>query len=106
MELQSRKYTNWRDRLLAIPSKQTLYAGILMAIGMIQLSSCNSFLEQKADQRLSVPATVGDFQAMLDNFGNINNDYIAAGEVSAADFYLSDADVRGLGYESDRRLYT
>ncbi|MBB1643618.1 hypothetical protein A9970_06570 [Sphingobacterium sp. UME9] len=106
MELQNIKGTNWRARLLAMPSKQTLYVGVLMAIGMIQLSSCNSFLEQKADQRLSVPATVGDFQAMLDNFGNINNDYAAAVEVSAADFYLSDADVRGLGYESDRRLYT
>ncbi|MCL7987086.1 RagB/SusD family nutrient uptake outer membrane protein [Sphingobacterium sp. lm-10] len=106
MELQSKPYRNRRTGLFARWSKQILHAKVLLVLIITLCSACNSFLEQRADQRLSVPTTVADFQAMLDNFGNINNDYTAAGEVSAADFYLSDADVGGLGYESDRRLYT
>ncbi len=70
------------------------------------LSGCEKFLEEKSDKSLSVPATVEDFQALLNSYGNLNIDFIAAGEVSSDDYYLSDADFNSLSYESDKRLYT
>ncbi len=78
-------------------------AGILIISILV---GCSSYLEQKADGRLTVPTTVEDFQAMMDNFSQLNNEFASAGEVSSDDFYLTDADLRGLYYETDRRLYT
>lgn len=70
------------------------------------LSGCEKFLDEKSDKRLSVPTTIEDFQAMINNYGVLNNDFIAAGEVSSDDYYISDSDFNGLYYESDKRLYT
>lgn len=67
---------------------------------------CNKFLEEKSDKRLSVPTTVEDFQAMLNNHGIMNNNFVFAGEVSTDDYYLLDADFNKLIYESDKRQYT
>ena len=72
---------------------------------LIMFSGCEKFLDEKADKQLSVPSTIDDFQAMLNNYALLNNDFIAAGEVSADDYYISDADFNALYYESDKRLY-
>ncbi len=85
-------------------SNMFILLGVLIIATTI--TGCSDFLSQKADGRLAVPTKVVDFQAMLDNFGTVNNNFVSAGEVSADDFYLRDADLRGLSYESDRRLYT
>lgn len=70
------------------------------------LSGCESFLEVKSDQRLSVPVNLKDFQAMLNLDGVMNTNFTSSGEVSSDDYYLTDKDYNGLGNESDRRLYT
>lgn len=86
--------------------KKNIKITILSVLQLILFAGCEKFLEEKSNKQLSVPTTVEDFQAMLNNFGNLNNDFIAAGEVSADDYFLSDADFNSLGYESDKRLYT
>ena len=73
---------------------------ILLCVG------CKKFLEEKSDRSLSIPTTVDDFQAMLNNYGNLNTNFIAAGEVSADDYFLGNDEFDILYYESDKRLYT
>lgn len=73
---------------------------------LLLFSGCKKFLEEKSDKSLSIPTTVDDFQAMLNSYGNLNIDFIAAGEVSSDDYYLTDNDFNSLYYESDKRLYT
>ena len=70
------------------------------------LTSCNKFLEKKSDDKLSTPTTLDDFSALLNLTGNMNVDFISAGEVSADDYFLTDADYNGLFFESDKRQYT
>ncbi|MEN5196974.1 RagB/SusD family nutrient uptake outer membrane protein [Sphingobacterium faecium] len=86
--------------------KKIIKISILSVLPIILFSGCGKFLEEKSDKALSVPTTVEDYQAMLNNFGTLNTNFIAAGEVSSDDYYLSDADFKGLFYESDKRLYT
>lgn len=69
-------------------------------------TSCESLLNRKSDKSLAVPGTLEDFQAIMNNFATLNTNYIAAGEVSCDDNYLTDADINALNYESDKRLYT
>ncbi|RYF14147.1 MAG: RagB/SusD family nutrient uptake outer membrane protein [Flavobacteriales bacterium] len=86
--------------------KKNIQITILSALLLILISGCKKFLEEKSDKRLSIPTTAEDFQAMLNSYGNLNVDFIAAGEVSSDDYYLTDADFSSLYYESDKRQYT
>lgn len=79
---------------------------ILLFFFAISLSGCEKFLEERSDRALSVPTTVEDFQAMLNNSNDHSNEYCASGEVSSDDYYLSDADFNALELESEKRLYT
>ena len=86
--------------------KKNIQKIILSFFLLILFSGCEKFLEEKSDKRLTVPTTIEDFQAMLNSVGNLNTNFIAAGEVSADDYYISDEDFNTLEYESDKRLYT
>lgn len=86
--------------------KKNTQITVLYIVPILFLYGCEKFLEEKSDKNLSVPATVEDFQAMLNNSSILNGDFISSGEVSSDDYYISDADFNALYYESDKRLYT
>lgn len=79
---------------------------VISFILVLLLTGCKKFLEEKSNKKLSVPETLDDLQALLNN----NNLYSIvdpySGEVSAGDFYLTDTDLNGLTSQSDQRLYT
>jgi len=75
-------------------------------LSIILFTGCQKFLTEKSDRRLSTPVTIEDFQAMLNNYNDISNDFIVAGQVSSDEYYITDADFNALAYESDKRLYT
>lgn len=84
-----------------------IYNKFFLAItATIILSGCEKFLEEKSDKRLSISSTVKDYQALLDNYGLLNTNFCSSGEISADNFYLTEADFNGLRNESDKRLYT
>lgn len=56
------------------------------------LSSCNKYLDAKPDKTLVVPATVQDFQAILDNTTKMNRYYPFTTELAADNIYLTTAD--------------
>ncbi|WP_312362418.1 RagB/SusD family nutrient uptake outer membrane protein [Sphingobacterium sp.] len=86
--------------------KKYIQTVILSASILMLFSGCEKFIEEKSDNTLSIPTTIKDFQAMLNSYGNLNVDFIAAGEVSSDDYYLDDNEFSNLYYESDKRLYT
>lgn len=77
---------------------------LVPGIIFILLSGCKKFLDEKPDKKLAIPNTLTDFQALLDQYALINNNDPAAGEVSADDYYLTDADWAGRK-ETDQNMY-
>jgi tetratricopeptide (TPR) repeat protein len=67
---------------------------------------CKKFLDAKPDSHLQIPETLSDFQALLDYYPTFNNSDPASGEVSADNYYLSDADYLGLSQDVYRNTYT
>lgn len=74
-----------------------------LAVLLLSLMSCDNFLEEKPDQRLVVPGTLDDLQAMLDNTALQNDPY--SGEICAGDYYLTDADWQAMTSEQHKRAY-
>lgn len=71
--------------------------GILLACTLLQACSKKDFLNAKPDQSLTVPATLQDFQAILDNDVYMNGASSIGltpqmGEMAADNYYVSDAD--------------
>jgi hypothetical protein len=83
-----------------------MYICYVSIASILALTACDNFLDEKASKRISTTTSVGDFQALLNNYGILNANFISAGDVSSDDFYLSDQDYNGLIYDSDKRLYT
>ncbi|RZM21737.1 MAG: RagB/SusD family nutrient uptake outer membrane protein [Pedobacter sp.] len=69
-------------------------------------SACSRFLEEKSDLKLTTPETLEDNQALLDRITDVLTNFALSGMSSSDDFYLTDADYTGLGYDEDKRLYT
>lgn len=68
-------------------------------------SGCESFLDEKPDKALVVPATLRDLEALLDDHSVIANNYPSIAEISADNYYLTDSDWAGLPEEEYRRAY-
>ncbi|SFA60122.1 SusD family protein [Pedobacter suwonensis] len=72
----------------------------------MSLPGCKKFLDEKSDMKLAVPERLDDLQALLNN-ENLNNAVDpGAAEVSADDYFVTDADLNSLSNEQNRRLYT
>lgn len=69
------------------------------------ISGCREVLNEKSDLKLATAATVEANQALLDMYGVFNTEFASAGETSADDCYMTDADLDGLNYEEERNLY-
>ncbi|MDP4129794.1 MAG: RagB/SusD family nutrient uptake outer membrane protein [Bacteroidota bacterium] len=70
-------------------------AGILVG-SLIFFTGCKKYLDQKSNQSLSALSSVQDLQSLLDNFYPVNTYDPIAGEVSADNYYVYDADWSGL----------
>jgi len=77
---------------------------LILVIGFLNIG-CKKFLDEKSNKKLAIPQTLEDLQALLDNTGGINEAGPSEGEISADDYYLTDADWGGLTYETDKNVY-
>ncbi|MEN5378765.1 RagB/SusD family nutrient uptake outer membrane protein [Sphingobacterium kitahiroshimense] len=78
------------------------YIGILF---MIFFVSCNSFLDVKPDQKMTIPKSLKDCDALLDDYFTMNNNYPVAGEVGSDHYYLSDVNFDAITIDADRQAY-
>lgn len=66
----------------------------------------DSWLEAKPDKALILPRSLKDYQALLDNTAEFNNQLTGGlGEVGAGDFFLSDNDYLSLASPLERNTY-
>ncbi|KIO77517.1 hypothetical protein TH53_08725 [Pedobacter lusitanus] len=79
-------------------------AVILMVGCCAGFLGCEKFLDEKTNRKLAVPATLQDFQALLDHT-DMNVSAPSAGEISSDAYYLTDKKWAGLESENQRRMY-
>ncbi len=68
------------------------------------LPSCEKYLDVKPDQKLAVPESLDDLQALIDNY-NVQIIESDALEVSAGEFTVTDANLASLSSDFHRRMY-
>ncbi len=80
---------------------------LLLLLGASLLAGCDSFLDETPDKKLALPDTLPDLQALLDYYGNLNEDDPAgSAETSADNYYLPTATWAAMSNEAERRKYT
>ncbi|QIH35498.1 RagB/SusD family nutrient uptake outer membrane protein [Sphingobacterium sp. DR205] len=76
----------------------------LLFIACCSLLSCEKYLDVKPDQKLAVPESLDDLQALIDNYP-IHIFQSDALEVSAGEFTVIDANLASLSSDFHRRMY-
>lgn len=79
---------------------------LILFVSLMMMQGCTDFLDEKSDSQLAIPTTVADFQALLDNYANMNGEFASAGAISSDDYYLTDAQFNAIPFEENKRLYT
>lgn len=79
---------------------------ILIVLAGLQLAGCKKFLDAKPDQKLQEANTVDAVQALLDNETIMNLNNPGTGEISADNYYLTDAGWAGVTSAAQRNMYT
>lgn len=79
---------------------------VLVCLVAICATGCKKYLDKKPDQQLAIPATIKDYQALLDN-NNLMNQVLSGsiGEASADNYYLSNSDWASLNSEGEKNMY-
>lgn len=85
---------------------RSMYALLLLLMALLP-AGCDSFLDASPDKKLAVPDTLRDAQALLDNYGTMNqNNPSASGETSADNYYIPTPAFLAMSNEGERRKYT
>jgi hypothetical protein len=89
---------------LSLKSKVHHYYQLIAV--MLIFSSCDKYLEEKANKSLIVPTTIEDLQGLLDNNDNLNQRTTPGfGETSSDDYFLTLASYNSMSVE-DQNSYT
>lgn len=78
---------------------------LLFLIFALTATGCKKLLDEKPVKGLQIPSTLQDFQALLDAYVLINRSDPSAGEMSADDYYLTDAALSSRT-EEEKATYT
>lgn len=78
---------------------------LILFVSVMMMQGCTDFLDEKSDSQLAIPTTIADFQALLDNYANMNGEFASAGAISSDDYYLTDAQFNTIPFEENKRLY-
>jgi len=84
--------------------KKRNYIYILIVLALMLHSCTKGVIDRKPNQSQVVPATLTDFQALLDNTSVFGSDKIGAGEIGAGDFYVNYPDYQS-AYITDQAAY-
>jgi len=78
---------------------------VIILLSVNWLTACKKFLDESPDKKLAIPTTLADCNAMLAYTSVMGTD-ASYGEVSADNYFLTQADFNALIYEGMRRAYT
>lgn len=85
--------------------KAKYFSAVAIFCFIIVSMSCKKYLDAKTDERLVVPNTIENLQALLDFYEKINLQDPTAGETSSDDYYLPYTTWQGIN-EYEKRTYT
>lgn len=88
-------------------NKPSISSIIKLAVSIIVICSfisCEKYLDIKSDKKLVVPSSLQDCQALIDNFGVMNNGYPYDGEASSDNHFIYFADWSSMPIR-DRDIY-
>lgn len=71
--------------------KRGIVFSVLMTPVIMVVSCGKDWLDVKADRTQAIPSSLVDLQALLDNYTNINRDYVSLGEVASDGHYVNEA---------------
>lgn len=77
---------------------------LIMCLGALS-SSCNKYLDHKPDIKMVVPRSLNDVDLLLNDYSTLNNRYPVYGELSADDYYLTDAQYESISDMDTRNAY-
>ena len=77
---------------------------LLMLSQLAVLCSCKKYLDAKSDQSLTIPNSLTDLQSLMDNYSYLNSLDPGDDEISADNYYLTNADWSTMT-EPVRRMY-
>jgi hypothetical protein len=78
---------------------------IAIWMGLLLFMSCDKFLDEKPDQKMTIPNNLTDCDALLDNYSEMNTMFPVSGETASDDLYLSDPTWMSLSIVSQRDTY-
>ena len=85
--------------------KRFLFYPLFLIATVVLLAGCKKYLIAKPDQKLEVPTSIADVQALLDNTSLMNLNDPATGEISADNYYLTDTAYASVPGTSQRNMY-
>ncbi len=85
--------------------KINIVSSLLLVTLAAIMGGCSKYLDAAPNKSYVIPSTLKDFQALLDNYNNLNNVDMSVGEISADNYYLNYADWAALSDEGQRRMY-
>src|SRR6218665_1371796 len=77
-----------------------------LVMGVVVMTSCEKFLDEKPDKKLVTPTSMQDLQRLLDNEGVFNTGFPSAGEIACDNYYLTSIDWTNLTSAITRETYT
>ncbi|WP_400261423.1 RagB/SusD family nutrient uptake outer membrane protein [Sphingobacterium sp. SG20118] len=77
---------------------------LIILVGLVSVS-CTKFLDIKPDEKMVVPNSLDDCDALLDDRNTMNSRYPVAGEVASDNYYLMDANYTAITNIVERDTY-
>lgn len=96
--------TTFSHRYIQRRPYPSFFICLLLAAAICCNASCKKFLNEKPDRKISTPQNLADLDGMLDYYFGLNARFPMSGEVSADNFYLTDAAWAATN-EQQRNLY-
>lgn len=78
---------------------------LIILILTVLAISCSEFLEERPNAAILVPETAEDLRTLLNNSGQVFNMIPALGEVSAGDYFTTDAALNSFNSPEERNSY-
>lgn len=82
------------------------YFTLYLIASFILMTGCSEFLDLKPDQKMTVPTSLEDCEALLDDRGTMNSLFPIAGELGSDNYYLPDLNWSALTTPADLDGYT
>lgn len=77
----------------------------IMVLALCTSYSCKDYLDAKPNSKLATLSRLEDLQSLLDDSERLNLRWAYEAEVSADDYYITDAELAALSKDGDRRMY-